>query len=336
MQIKKIFSLFFILIVFSVSNLSPNFTRASFYLGSIEKEDDWFIESKKVDFNDSFKANINFAFGNTSLGFATYLSFNSEINAPLNITGYLNRKIKKDSSTIGINVKGEKGNIIIGLNGTVLVAVNGTVQPFEFNQDSQSSCTNFSSLFGENITIPINVNPLIFEIPTDEFLPNFLITEIKLKVQPVLLFTGSISLSLEVMNETLIWYTGEEVYFAEVNISKDQTDYSIYLKNINYNFSNSEIKITALKTLVTFSSDTFGDLYSTEFEIDLDTISNSSNDQLVDDLAVFLLDNLIELEDETIVITITDTPFNLIGVFIAITVMFFSIRRIKLKKSKNS
>ncbi|UJG44626.1 MAG: hypothetical protein K9W46_05465 [Candidatus Heimdallarchaeum endolithica] len=334
MRIKKILTLFLILIVFTVSNFNPKLTKASFYLGSIEKEDDWFIESKKVDFNDSFKANINFAFGNTSLGFATYLSFNSEINAPLNITGYLNRKIKKDSSTIGLNVKGDKGNIIIGLNGTVLVAINDTILPFEFNQDLQNSYTNFSSLFGENISIPINVNPITFEIPTEDFLPNFLITEIKVKVQPVLLFTGSISLSLEVINETLTWNTGEEIYFTDVQISKDQTDYSIYLKNINYNFSNTTIKITAIKSTVTFSSDTFGDLYSTEFEIELDTINNSSNDQLVNDLAVFLLDNLVELEDETLTISIADTPFNLSSVFIAIIVMLITTRKIKLKKSK--
>ncbi|MCK5141148.1 MAG: hypothetical protein KAQ70_03060, partial [Candidatus Heimdallarchaeota archaeon] len=109
---KIIIGFTFAILLVSLS-LSNSFTTAEFELGEIEDHSDWFVSSTVVNFNEDFKTNLLFSFVNESLGLeiTPYLTLQSEINVPLNFTGYLSKEITDDVSTYGIQIGSSVGNV---------------------------------------------------------------------------------------------------------------------------------------------------------------------------------------------------------------------------------
>ncbi|MFW9852984.1 MAG: hypothetical protein ACFFDS_08575, partial [Candidatus Thorarchaeota archaeon] len=113
-------SLLIILILFPILD-TPNLL-ANFEKGNIEVVDDWFVNSQIVGFSQDFRGNMFFNYVNESLGIEFYprLTLHTEFNSPLNLTGYLSRKIKKEVAEFGIQVDSNSGNITLGINGSII------------------------------------------------------------------------------------------------------------------------------------------------------------------------------------------------------------------------
>jgi len=330
-----VLSLTLLILLITLNSVRLEATTAYFEEKTIEDVDDWFIGSQKVNFTDTFKSNIYFTFGNTTLGFGTYLTFESKIDAPLNLTGYLSKKIKEGIAELGVQVKGAEGNIILGVNGTLLIAINETIMPIEFEQEQIDSITNFDSIIGENLNLTINVNPLNFEIPTTDILPSdLLIDTIIVSIQPEMYLVGSISLSAEVMNETLTWETGDEIYFTETSVEKDLSSYSFDIKDISYNFSDVRAVITAIAREITFTNQLIGEIYSTTFEVELSQANSTTTGSGADELTIFLLNSLFQIEDQEIVISIEDVSFSLISTLVATVFLTSTYLFLKRKRKR--
>ncbi|MCG3220924.1 MAG: hypothetical protein H7641_06045, partial [Candidatus Heimdallarchaeota archaeon] len=209
MKFRKLtFSLLLsILMLFTVGNTNQNLVSA-FEIGTIEDKNDWVISSAIANFSNDFHAKMVFAFENETLGIGLYpyLTFNTDLNIPFNLTGYLNKDIKKEVSTYGIQVSGYPGNITIGLNGTVIVKTPITDVFFiHIEEDTNEIMANFNSFIGENITLPINFNSMKFTI-NDPGIAN--ISYVSLEIDPDVYLEGTISLSAIVDDQELVWKTG--------------------------------------------------------------------------------------------------------------------------------
>ncbi len=315
----------------SLSNI--NFLYASFNKVNVNEIDldDYYYQSQQTNFSDQFRSNINFAFGNTTLGFASYLTLNTLINAPLIFTGYLNKDIKNGETDVGVKINGTSGSIVVGINGTLLVAVNDTINPFTFEQKQINSVTNFSSIIGTNLSLPINVNPIQFEVNTDGILPpNMFITTITVSLRPVMLLKGSISLSAKVENETLLWETGNEIYFKHVNIG-DVSNYTFSFTDVKYNFSNVQAEITAIDGTLSFGGN-FGELYHTDFTVDLNRVNSSASSPATNKLIAFLLDSLVSVEDQEFTISFSRAPLPFGSVLFALLTVVSITLYVKKRK----
>ena len=317
--------------LFIVGNTNQNLVSA-FEIGTIEDKNDWVISSAIANFSNDFHAKMVFAFENETLGIGLYpyLTFNTDLNIPFNLTGYLNKDIKKEVSTYGIQVSGYPGNITIGLNGTVIVKTPITDVFFIYiEEDTNEIMANFNSFIGENITLPINFNSMKFTI-NDPGIAN--ISYVSLEIDPDVYLEGTISLSAIVDNQELVWKTGDEIYFDSVDVNKDMSDFALSLQNITLDFQDLSLRIKAINTSVILGTD-LGSL-KFDYDIDLQNVEWIEGQQTAGEFLVLLIDTLINMDDQVIFMTVFRASISLYSTLIAI-VLFSSLVFVKRKKIRS-
>ncbi|NPD87541.1 MAG: hypothetical protein HGN29_02390 [Asgard group archaeon] len=328
---KLTFSLLIsILMLFIVGNTNQNLVSA-FEIGTIEDKNDWVISSKITNYSNDFNAKMVFAFENETLGIGLYpyLTFHTDFNVPFNLTGYLNKDLKKENATYGIQVSGYPGNITLGLNGTIIVKTPITDTFFiEIEEGTAEIKANFFSFIGENISLPINFNSMKFTI-NDPDIAN--ISSISLEIDPEMYLEGSISLSAIVDDQELEWKTSDEFYFDSVNINKDMNDFALFLQNITLNFQDLSLRIKRINTSIILGTE-LGN-FDFDYDINLQNVEWVEGQQTAGEFLVFLIDTLINMDDLVIFMTVFRAPISLYSTLIAI-VLFSSIVYVKRKKIK--
>ncbi|MHA1953514.1 MAG: hypothetical protein ACXAAM_05085 [Candidatus Heimdallarchaeaceae archaeon] len=319
-----------ILMLFIVGNTNQNLVSA-FEIGTIEDKNDWVISSNVANFSNDFHAKMVFAFENETLGIGLYpfLTFNTDLNIPFNLTGYLNKDIKKEVSTYGIQVSGYPGNITIGLNGTVIVKTPITDVFFiEIEEGTSEIKANFNSFIGENISLPINFNSMKFTVNN----PIANISYVSLKIDPDVYLEGTISLSAIVDDQELVWRTGDEIYFDSVDINKDLSDFALPLQNITLNFQDLSLRIKAINTSIILGTGLGS--FKFDYDIDLQNVEWIEGQQIAGEFLVLLIDTLVNMDDQVIFMTVFRASISLYSSLIAI-VVFSSIVFVKRKNIRS-
>ncbi|MCK5303793.1 MAG: hypothetical protein KAJ72_00985 [Candidatus Heimdallarchaeota archaeon] len=300
MQTKnKIIAGFTFAILLVSLSLNNNYTTAEFELGEIEDLSDWFVSSTVVNFNEDFKTNLLFSFVNESLGLeiTPYLTLQSEINVPLNFTGYLSKEITDDVSTYGIQIGSSVGNVSLGINGSIDLTTSLTDEiHISIEEGSTESFANFETIIGENITIPTNFSPIVV---------NFDVAEVggaSLSLEPIAYLNGSISLSSLINGQELNWKTGNEIYFNELSITEDLGMYNISIEDISVNFEDVHLVTNGMNVILTLHT-ILGDV-SEDFYIDMTTVDWGEAQETLDFFIIFLLNNVFDLDDQEIMIGI--------------------------------
>jgi hypothetical protein len=299
---NKIIIGFTLAILLASLSLNNNYSTAEFELGEIEDLSDWFTSSTVVNFNEDFKTNLLFSFVNESLGLeiTPYLTLKSQINVPLNFTGYLNKEIKDDVSTYGIQIGSSVGNVSMGINGSIdlTTSIADVIREthISIEEGSAVSIANFETIIGENITVPINFSPIVV---------NFNVAEVggaSLSLEPVAYLNGSISLSSLINGHELNWITGDEIYFNELPITEELGMYNISIEDISINFEDVHLITSGMNVILTLHS-IVGDI-SEDFFIDMSTVDWGEAQETLDFFIIFLLDNVFDLDDQEIMIGI--------------------------------
>lgn len=295
---KIIVGFTFLILLVSLS-LNNSYTTAEFELGEIEDLSDWFFSSTVVNFDKDFKTNLLFSFVNESLGLeiTPYLTLKSQINVPLNFTGYLSKEIKDDISTYGIQIGSSVGNVSLGINGSIDLTTSLTEEiHISIEEGSAVSFANFETIIGENITVPINFSPIVV---------NFNIPEIggaSLSLEPIAYLNGSISLSSLINGQELNWITGNEIYFNELLITEELGMYNISIEDISVNFEDVHLVTEGMNIILTLYT-ILGDV-SEDFYIDMTTVDWGETQETLDFFIIFLLNNVFDLDDQEIMIGI--------------------------------
>lgn len=298
---KIIIGVTFVILLTSLS-LNNSYTLAEFELGEIEDLSDWFTSSTVVNFNKDFRTNLLFSFVNESLGLeiTPYLTLQSQINVPLNFTGYLNKEIKDDVSTYGIQIGSSVGNVSLGINGSIDLTTSIADEIREIHisieEGSAVSFANFETLIGENITVPINFSPIVVSFDVAE------VGGASLSLEPIAYLNGSISLSSLVNGQELNWITGNEIYFNELIITEELGMYNISIEDISVNFEDVQLVTTGMNVILTLHS-IIGDV-SEVFYIDMTTVDWGEAQETLNFFIIFLLNNVFDLEDQEIMIGI--------------------------------
>lgn len=321
MKVQKIFlNVTLAFLIISVFFSEYQLSQASFEIGEIENKDDWFISSNLIDFSEDFRANLNFGFEDESLGIGLYpyLTIHTGLNIPLNFTGYLNREIKKESSVLGIQASSNEGNITLGFNGTVIVNTPLTdVFLVEIEEGENKISANFDSLIGENLSLPLNFNPIIISV---DDINNENISSVSLSLTPEVYLEGSISLSAYINNEKLVWRTGDEIYFDEVEILEDLIGFAVHADNITFGFEDVSLVVSAINTTVAL--DTALGTVVFNYRINLDSVEWIEGQQAAGEFIVFLISNIFNIDNQEIVIIINQSSFPFMG--IPIILLLFS------------
>ena len=326
MQTKNKIIVGFIFAILLVS-LSQNnsYTAAEFELGEIEDLSDWFVSSTVVNFNKDFKTNMLFSFVNESLGLeiTPYLTLQSQINLPLNFTGYLQKEIKDDVSTYGIQVGSSVGNVSLGINGSVDLTTSEVDEiHISIEEGSAVSFANFETIIGENITVPINFSPIVV---------NFNVPEVggaSISLEPITYLNGSISLSSLINGQELSWITGNEIYFNELPITEELSMYNISVEDISVNFEEVHLVTTGMNVVLTLHS-IIGDV-SEDFFIDMTTVDWGEAQETLDFFIIFLLNNVFDLDDQEIMIGIdraSYTWFSIIPILALAAIIVYRKKR---------
>jgi hypothetical protein len=319
------------LILFIIGNANQNLSSA-FEIGTIEDKRDWVISSTVANFSNDFNAKMVFGFENETLGIGLYpyLTFHTGLNIPFNLTGYLNKDIKKGNSTYGIQVSGYPGNITLGLNGTIIVKTPVTDTFFiEIEDGTSDTKANFNTFIGENIRLPINFNSMKFSISDPG---NENISSISLEIDPDAYLEGTISLSAIANGQKLEWKTGDEVYFESVNIDKDMSDLALSLQNITLNFQDLSLRIKGINVSVILGTPLGS--FKFDYNIDLQSVEWIEGQQMAGEFLVLLIDTLINLDDQLIFMSVFRASISLYSTLIAI-VVFSSIVFMKRKKLRS-
>ncbi|MHA1551230.1 MAG: hypothetical protein ACTSQC_04745, partial [Candidatus Heimdallarchaeaceae archaeon] len=278
---KIIVGFTFAILLVSLS-LNNNYVTAEFELGEIEDLSDWFVSSTMVNFNEDFKTNLLFSFVNESLGLeiTPYLTLQSEINVPLNFTGYLSKEITDDVSTYGIQIGSSVGNVSLGINGSIDLTTSLTDEiHISIEEGSAVSFANFETILGENITVPINFSPIVV---------NFDVAEVggaSLSLEPIAYLNGSISLSSLINGQELNWKTGNEIYFNELLITEDLGMYNISIEDISVNFEDVHLVTEGMNIILTLHT-ILGDV-SEDFYIDMTTVDWGEAQETLDFFIIF-------------------------------------------------
>ena len=332
MKQNKVLSLSLILIglllVFSINN---NNIQAEFTLGEIEDTEDWFESSTIVNVNQDFKTSFLFRFVNETINLEVipFLTMQSEVNIPFNVTGYLNKKINDDNSTYGLQVSGSTGNITLSVNGTIVAhyTLSGTTYDIqiEISDGSAVSTANFDTIIGENLTIPINFSPILVSggITGIEG-----VTGVSISLQPIAYVNGSISLSAVVDNQLLAWETGDEIYFEEIPISKELPNLNVTLEDINLNFEGVHLITSEIQSAIIIHT-LIGDIRN-DFLIDMSTVEWGDMQETLDFLIIFILDNIVQIDDQDIMIVINRASFpfySILSVFVIFSIVVIARRK---------
>jgi len=321
-------SLLIVLILFPIIN-TPSLI-AEFKEGTIENVDDWFVTSKIVDFSQDFRANMFFNYVNETLGIEFYprLTLHTEFNSPLNLTGYLSRKIKKEAAVFGIQMDSNSGNITLGLNGTIIAKVpSSDYFMINITEGESEIIANFDSVIGENISVPINFNPIIVTV-NEKLIEE--VDSISLEITPVSYLEGTVSLSAKILDEKLFYYSGESIYFENVSVYKNMSDFLVYFEDISLNFKDVYLRVTSL--LTTLSFETILGTIKQHFTIDLESVEWEEGAQLAGDFVVFLLDALFDIEDQAFYIIIDKASFPISGILMAIVLPMIIVLYKRLRK----
>ena len=316
--IKTLFplSLVMILILFPILD-TPNLV-ANFEKGSIEVIDDWFVNSQIVDFSQDFQANMFFNYVNESLGIEFYprLTLHTKFNSPLNLTGYLSREIKKEVAEFGIQMDSNSGNITLGLNGSIIAKLP-TTDYFMINitEGESNSIASYDSIIGEDISVPINFNPIIVSIE-EKLIED--VDSISVAITPIANLEGSITLSAIIFDEQLDWVSGDDIYFENVSVFKNMSDFIVYIEDISLNFQDVYLRTSAF--LVTISFDTALGTIKQHFTIDLENVEWEEGAQQAGDFIVFLLDALFNIEDQAFLIVIDKASFPISGILVVLVI----------------
>ena len=329
--IKTLFplSLAMILIMFPILD-TPNLL-ANFEKGSIEVIDDWFVNSQIVDFSQDFRANMFFNYVNESLGIEFYprLTLHTVFNSPLNLTGYLSRNIKKEVAEFGIQLDSNSGNITLGINGSIIAKVP-TSDYFMINitEGESGSIASYDSIIGEDISIPINFNPIIVSIE-EQLIED--VNSISVAITPITDLEGTVTLSATIFDEQLEWVSGNDIYFENVSVFKNMSDFLVYIEDISLNFHDVYLRTSAF--LVTISFDTTLGTIKQHFTIDLENVEWEEGAQQAGDFIVFLLDALFEIEDQTFSIVIDKASFPISSVLMVLVLpLVFVLLKRKSRK----
>jgi hypothetical protein len=320
-------SLIMILILFPALD-TPNLL-ASFEKGSIEVVEDWFVNSHIVDFSQDFRANMFFNYVNETLGIEFYprLTLHTEFNSPLNLTGYLSRKIKKEVAEFGIQLDSNSGNITLGLNGSIIARLPST-DYFMINitEGESDTIASYDSILGENISIPINFNPIIISIE-EQLIED--VDSISVAITPVSHLEGTITLSAIIFDEQLDWISGENIYFENVSVYKNMSDFLVYIEDISLNFQDVYLRISSFLTTISFET-TLGTIKQ-YFTIDLENVEWEEGAQLAGEFVVFLLDALFDIEDQAFLIVIDKASFPISGVLMVLVLplVFVLLKRLQ-------
>jgi len=300
---KIIVGFTFVILLVSLS-LNNNYTIAEFEIGEIEDLSDWFVSSTVVNFNNDFKTNLLFTFVNESLGLeiTPYLTLQSQINVPLNFTGYLSKKITDEVSTYGIQIGSSVGNVSLGINGSIDIT---TSEPYEIHisieEGSAVSLANFETLIGENITVPINFSPIVISFDVAG------VSSASLSLEPIAYLNGSISLSSLINGQELNWITGDEIYFNEISITEELGMYNISIEDILINFEDVHLVTNGMNVILTLNT-LFG-VISEDFYIDMENVDWGEAQETLDFFIIFLLNNVFDLDDQEIMIGINRASY---------------------------
>ncbi len=320
-------SLIVILILFPALD-TPNLL-ANFEKGSIELVDDWFVNSQIVDFSQDFRANMFFNYVNESLGIEFYprLTLHTEFNSPLNLTGYLSRKIKKEVAEFGIQLDSNSGNITLGINGSIIAKVL-TSDYFMINitEGVSNSIASYDSIIGENLSVPINFNPIIISVE-EQLIED--VDSISVAITPITRLEGTITLSAMIFDEQLEWVSGDDIYFDDVSVFKNMSDFLVYIEDISLNFQDVYLRISSFLTTISFVT-TLGTIKQ-HFIIDLESVEWEEGAQLAGEFVVFLLDALFDIEDQAFLIVIDKASFPISGVLMVLIIplVFISLKRLR-------
>ena len=317
------------LLLFVIGNSERN-SVTGFEIGTIEDRNEWVISTEVANFSNEFNAKMAFGFENETLGLGLYpyLTFHTDINIPFNLTGYLNKDIKKETSTYGIQVSGHPGNITIGLNGTIIVKTPVTDNFFILIEEDSSEITaNFDSFIGDDVSLPINFNAMTIKIDDPDVEE---LNSISLELKPIAFLEGTISISVDVNGEKLEWKTGDEIYFDSVNITKDLTDFYLSVENISLNFDDLSLVISGIDTTIILETELGSFKFS--YPVDLRNVEWTEGQQQAGHFLMLLIDTLVILNDQVIFLSVFRAPVSLYGTLIAIivfsTVIFVRKRRL--------
>ena len=312
-------------------SFNPNLkeTNANWEKGEIENIEDWIYTSQLINVSQDYRIKLFFSYVNESLGIELYpnLSFHTDMNFPLNITGYLPEKIKKEQAQLGIQVGSAEGNFTLGINGTI-VGITPITDTFIINiQESESSTiANFETFIGDNLTIPINFNPLIFS------LDDVVIEEaesVSLSITPNVYLEGSISLSAKVDGELLTWENNDDIFFEDVEVLKNMSIYDIELKDIKFNFDDV-ILITESIDAVIILHTALGDIRY-NFNVNFENVEWEEGEELGSEVIFFILDTFLVIQDQNIAILIDEAsfPFSSVLALVVVLTGFIVYRRRK-------
>ena len=221
-------------------------------------------------------------------------------------------KIKKESGVFGINIDSIEGNITIGFNGTIVIFTPETGPIFIYLEDTEDVIgANFGSIIGENIAVPINFEPLKL-VTTEVNISE--IHNVALVLTPIAKLKGNVSLSALVNDQELIWQTGDEVYFEDVDVFKNESSYNTEITDVKLIFENMSLTVDSINTTVIVHSLIGPIIYNTL--IDLTSIELIEGQKMAGELLVFLLDTLFNVENQTFYLSIEKAGFPFITVFL--------------------
>jgi hypothetical protein len=311
----------FILITISLQS-NRSYVSADFQKGTIENPEEWFTSSSLVNFTEDYRINLFFTIANDSLGyaFAPRLSFNTYMNLPLNFTSYLNRNVEDGFSEFGLQIGSSRGNFTLGLNGTVIVVTPETGPVYiNVTEGESETFANFETFIGENLSIPVNFNPITFslsEISVPEY-PE--IESVGIKLTPYFLLKGTISLKAAVLGEELTWTNPDDIYFTEVPIGEDSTLFSTMISNISLELDEIELEFVGLDASIYYDIP-IGRI-THNLEIDFSTIEWEEGEQELGEVFIFLVDSLFVIDDFEVYVSIVKTPFSILSILAAVTLL---------------
>lgn len=323
MNKKQILPVLTILLLVSISIQSDqNKVKADFQKGTIENLEDWFTSTNLVNFTQDYRINLFFSIANDTLGYALVprLSFHTNMNLPLNFTSYLNNEIQDGVTKFGLQIGSNPGNFTLGLNGTIII-VTPITGPIYINVTEGESETfaNFETLLGENLSVPINFNPVSFAL-NDIVIPEYPeIQTVGVELAPNFLLEGTISLKADVLGEELTWTDSNDIYFTDVQVDDESTVFSSLISNITLDFSNVRLSFIGLEAAIFFDTP-IGTLIQ-HLEFDFSSIEWIEGGQALGDIFILLIDTFFVIDDLEVYVSIEKTPFSFLSILAAIALL---------------
>ncbi|MHA1218944.1 MAG: hypothetical protein ACTSO5_09725, partial [Candidatus Heimdallarchaeaceae archaeon] len=217
-------------------------------------------------------------------------------------------------------ISSNPGNFTLGLNGTIIIVTPSTGPVYiDVKEGESESFADFETLLGENITVPINFSPILFTVDGLEIpgLPE--LQSLGLELTPIVLLKGTIRLNAIVLGEELSWTDPDDIYFTEVPIEDKSIEFNTLVSNITLDFSNVTLSLIGFETAIHFGT-SIGTIIQ-HFEYDFSSIEWIEGEQALGDIFIFLVDSLFVINDMEVYISIEKTPFSILSILAAITLL---------------